>query len=40
VEKPAVVKYIALKDFLEAASFDGREEGLDLQRRRTILEGL
>lgn len=37
VEKPAVVKYIALEDFLQAAGFDGdRPEG----RARRLLEGL
>jgi len=40
VEKPAVVKYIALKDFLEAASFDGRAPGLDMEKREVLLEGL
>jgi hypothetical protein len=40
VEKPAVVKYIALEDFLEAASFDGSEDFLDMEKRRALLEGL
>ena len=40
VEKPAVVKYIALKDFLEAASFDGSPEYPDIEKRNRLLEGL
>jgi hypothetical protein len=40
VEKPAVVKYIALKDFLEAASFDGSPEYPDMEKRNRLLEGL
>ena len=40
VEKPAVVKYIALKDFLEAASFDGSPEYADIEKRNRLLEGL
>jgi hypothetical protein len=40
VEKPAVVKYIALEDFLEAASFDGRLDPPDMDMRRALLEGL
>lgn len=37
VEKPAVVKYIALEDFLKAADFSREETGL---RRQRLLEGL
>jgi hypothetical protein len=40
VEKPAVVKYIALKDFLEAASFDGSVDYPDMEKRRALLVGL
>jgi hypothetical protein len=40
VEKPAVVKYIALKEFLEAASFDGSPEYPDMEKRNKLLEGL
>lgn len=37
VEKPAVVKYIALEDFLDAAAFERRPPE---QRTRRLLEGL
>jgi hypothetical protein len=40
VEKPAVVKYIALSDFLEAASFEARAFQFDIQRREQLLDGL
>ena len=40
VEKPAVVKYIALHDFLKAASFEGKASGFDMERRQRLLNGL
>ena len=40
VEKPAVVKYIALHDFLEAASFEGKGPEFDMERREQLLRGL
>jgi hypothetical protein len=40
VEKPAVVKYIALKEFLEATNFDGQREKTITERRAILLEGL
>ncbi len=40
VEKPAVVKYIALHDFLKAASFEGKASNFDLERRQRLLNGL
>ena len=40
VEKPAVVKYIALNEFLEAASFTGKAASFDTARREQILGGL
>jgi len=40
VEKPAVVKYIALHDFLEAASFEGNVSEFDMEKRQTLLNGL
>ena len=40
VEKPAVVKYIALHDFLEAASFEGKGPEFDMERREQLLHGL
>jgi hypothetical protein len=40
VEKPAVVKYIALHDFLEAASFEGKAPEFDMERREQLLRGL
>ena len=39
-EKPAVVKYIALHDFLEAASFEGKVPEFDMEKREALLEGL
>jgi hypothetical protein len=39
-EKPAVVKYIALHDFLEAASFEGKAPEFDMERRAALLDGL
>jgi hypothetical protein len=40
VERPAVVKYLALEDFLAAASFDGKRPTLDMETRKAILDGL
>jgi hypothetical protein len=40
VEKPAVVKYLALEDFLAAASFDGKRSTLNMEERQAILDGL
>lgn len=39
-EKPAVVKYIALKDFLDAAKFKGQDENGEGIRKDIILDGL
>ncbi len=39
-EKPAVVKYIALHDFLKAASFEGKVPEFDMEKREALLEGL
>ena len=40
VEKPAVVKYIALHDFLKAASFEEKTSEFDMERREQLLHGL
>jgi hypothetical protein len=40
VERPAVVKYIALKEFLEATNFKGQKEKTTTERRAVLLEGL
>jgi hypothetical protein len=40
LEKPAVVKYIALEEFLEAAGFRKPEGYQGSERRKTLLEGL
>jgi hypothetical protein len=40
VEKPAVVKYIALEEFLEATAFRGENEGEDRRRKNLLLQGL
>jgi hypothetical protein len=40
VEKPAVVKYIALDEFIEAAGFQDRSGLTEGERRDRILEGL
>jgi hypothetical protein len=40
VEKPAVVKYIALNEFIEASAFDGEAAAFDQARREQILGGL
>ena len=40
VEKPAVVKYIALEEFIEAAGFESRKGTNGKERREAILEGL
>ncbi len=40
VEKPAVVKYIALEEFLEATAFEGENAQEDQRRRDSLLQGL
>jgi hypothetical protein len=40
VEKPAVVKYIALHELLRAASFEGKVSEFDMEKRQTLLNGL
>lgn len=40
VEKPAVVKYIALKEFLEVTDFKGQSKENGRERRKILLEGL
>jgi hypothetical protein len=40
VEKPAVVKYIALEEFLEATAFEGEDAEEDRRRRDSLLGGL
>ncbi len=39
-EKPAVVKYLALKEFLEAAGFKVQDEDIEGKRKDRILDGL
>ena len=40
LEKPAVVKYIALKEFLEVTGFKKPEEYRGSERRKALLDGL
>ncbi|KPJ88521.1 MAG: hypothetical protein AMS17_05135 [Spirochaetes bacterium DG_61] len=40
VEKPAVVKYIALKEFLEVTGFEREKEVSGSERRKVLLGGL
>lgn len=40
VEKPAVVKYIALKEFLEVTSFKGARKPEEYEKRKALLDGL
>ncbi len=40
VEKPAVVKYIALDEFIEAAGFESQSTTSGKERKEMILEGL
>ena len=40
VEKPAVVKYIALEEFLEVTDFRGRGEEKRSERKEVLLDGL
>lgn len=40
VEKPAVVKYIALEEFLGVTDFSGDVPLYDEERRKTLLDGL
>lgn len=40
LEKPAVVKYIALKEFLEVTSFKVKKENQRMERKKRLLKGL